>query len=58
MMRVIDLLVSLVLTALISVGVKTYFGDSGLSAFPVLAFLVILVLSYMATAFVHSLIPF
>ncbi len=50
-----DLLISLVLTAVLTVAIKRWFDDSGLGAFPVLTFLVIAVLSYMATAAVHGL---
>ena len=54
----LDLLVSLILSGIISIVVKVYFDDSGLGAFPVLTFLVVTVLSYMAISFVHSLIAF
>jgi hypothetical protein len=50
----IDLFASLFLSTLITIAVKLWFDDSGLSAYPVLTFLVIAVLSYFATSFVHS----
>ena len=50
-----DLIISLILTAVISIIVKLYFGESGLSGFPVLTFLVIAIASYVLTAFVSSL---
>jgi hypothetical protein len=51
----IDLLVSLVLSALISIGIRLWFQDSGLDAFPVLTFLVIAALSFFVTSYVHQL---
>jgi hypothetical protein len=51
----IDLLISLVLSALISVAVKIWFGESGLSDFPVLTFLVIAAASFFITSEVHAL---
>lgn len=52
----LDLFLALVLSILVTIAVKRYFGESGLSAFPVLMFLTITVLSYMATAGAHGLL--
>jgi len=54
----LDLFLSLILTGVISIFVKIYFSESGLGAFPVLTFLVIAVLSYMATAALDSVFHF
>lgn len=51
----LDLFVSLGISLVITVIVKVYFDESGLGAFPVLTFLVISVLSYMAMAMLHSI---
>ncbi len=51
-----DLIISLVLSVFVTIGIKLWFADSGLDAFPVLTFLVITIVSYMATAGVHSLL--
>ena len=51
----LDIFISLVLSTVITIAVKLWFGESGLSAFPVLSFLVITVLSFMVTYGVHSL---
>ncbi len=50
----LDLFVSLILTAAITIVIKIYFGE--MTAFPVLTFLVIAILSYIATALVHGLV--
>ena len=50
-----DLIVSLVLTCVVTIVIKLYFGEIGLSSFPVLTFLVITIVSYGATYFIHGL---
>ena len=52
------LFLSLLLSGLITIGVKIWFKESGLGAFPVLTFLTITVLSYMATAALGSVFHF
>ncbi len=52
----LDLFLSLFLSLLVTIAVKIYFGESGLSAFPVLAFLTITVVSYMLTSGTHALL--
>ncbi len=50
----IDVFVSLALTAAVTIAIRLYAGE--MNAFPVLTFLVVAVLSYIGTAFVHSLL--
>ena len=52
----LDFWISIVLSFVIGIAIKLWFGDIGLSSFPILTFLVVTVLSYMATVFVHGLL--
>lgn len=51
-----DFWISIVITFVLTIAIYKWFGDIGLGSFPVLTFLFISVISYVATAGIHWLI--